>query len=116
MTKRSVGNKRLYRIKTDNAYYPELRSIALKTLGGIETIAKEIQGDPAIGFAAVFGSFARDPIRIRQPGSLKNTIGFGTPVDGSRAAKQEGPTLGQGEPRAGQGLNGGGFRRRRSGL
>lgn len=59
VTKRSVGKKRLYRIKTDTAYYPELRSIALKTLGGIETIAKEIQDDPAIQFAAVFGSFAR---------------------------------------------------------
>lgn len=59
VTKRSVGKKRLYRIKTDNAYYPELRSIALKTLGGIETISKEIQDDPAIHFAAVFGSFAR---------------------------------------------------------
>lgn len=59
VTKRSVGKKRLYRIKTDNAYYPELRSIALKTLGGIETIAKEVQDDPAIQFAAVFGSFAR---------------------------------------------------------
>src|SRR5680860_245100 len=58
VTKRSVGKKRLYRIKTDNAYYPELRSIALKTLGGIETIAKEIHDDPAIQFAAVFGSFA----------------------------------------------------------
>lgn len=59
VTKRSVGKKRLYRMKTDNAYYPELRSIALKTLGGIETIAKEIQDDPAIQFAAIFGSFAR---------------------------------------------------------
>lgn len=59
VTKRSVGKKRLYRINTDHAYYPELRSIALKTLGGIETIAKEIQDDPAIRFAAVFGSFAR---------------------------------------------------------
>ena len=59
VSKRSVGKKRLYRIKTDNAYYPELRSIALKTLGGIETIAKEIHDDPAIQFAAVFGSFAR---------------------------------------------------------
>jgi len=34
-------------------------SIALKTLGGIETIAREIQDDPAIRFAAVIGSFAR---------------------------------------------------------
>ncbi len=59
VTKRSVGKKRLYRIKTDNTYYPELRSIALKTLGGIETIAKDVQDDPAIHFAAVFGSFAR---------------------------------------------------------
>ena len=59
VTKRSVGKKRLYRIKTDAAYYPELRSIALKTLGGIETIAKEIQADPDVRFAAVFGSFAR---------------------------------------------------------
>lgn len=59
VTKRSVGKKRLYRINTDHAYYPELRSIALKTLGGIETIAREIQDDPAIRFAAVFGSFAR---------------------------------------------------------
>lgn len=59
VTKRSVGKKRLYRIRTDTAYYPELRSIALKTLGGIETISKEIQNDPAIQFAAVFGSFAR---------------------------------------------------------
>src|SRR5215207_8703789 len=47
VTKRGVGKKRLYRMKTDNAYYPELRSIALKTLGGIETISKEIQDDPA---------------------------------------------------------------------
>ncbi len=59
VSKRTVGKKRLYRIKTDTAYYPELRSIALKTLGGIETIAKEIQDDAAIQFAAVFGSFAR---------------------------------------------------------
>lgn len=59
VSKRSVGKKRLYRINTEHAYYPELRSIALKTLGGIETIAKEIQADPAVRFAAVFGSFAR---------------------------------------------------------
>lgn len=59
VSKRSVGKKRLYRISTDHAYYPELRSIALKTLGGVETVAKEIQGDEAIRFAAVFGSFAR---------------------------------------------------------
>ena len=59
VTKRSVGKKRLFRIKTDAPYYPELRSIALKTLGGIETIAKEIQADPDVRFAAVFGSFAR---------------------------------------------------------
>lgn len=59
VSKRTVGKKRLYRIKTDTAYYPELRSIALKTLGGIETIAREIQDDASIRFAAVFGSFAR---------------------------------------------------------
>jgi uncharacterized protein len=59
LSRRSVGKKRLYRINTDHPYYPELRSIALKTLGGIETIAKEIQADPAVRFAAVFGSFAR---------------------------------------------------------
>lgn len=59
VSKRSVGKKRLYRINTGHAYYPELRSIALKTLGGIETIAKEIQADPDVHFAAVFGSFAR---------------------------------------------------------
>lgn len=59
VSKRSVGKKRLYRIDTEHPYYPELRSIALKTLGGVETIAKEIQGDDAIRFAAVFGSFAR---------------------------------------------------------
>src|ERR1700693_4268736 len=58
VSKRSIGKKRLYRIKANHAFYPELRSIALKTLGGIETIAKEIQGDAAIRFAAVFGSFA----------------------------------------------------------
>jgi predicted nucleotidyltransferase len=59
VSKRSVGKKRLYRINADHSYYPELRSIALKTLGGVETIAKEIQDDPAVRFAAVFGSFAR---------------------------------------------------------
>ena len=59
VTKRSVGKKRLYRINAEHAYYPELRSIALKTLGGIETIAKEIRDDDGIRFAAVFGSFAR---------------------------------------------------------
>lgn len=59
VSKRTVGKKRLYRIRTDSAYYPELRSIALKTLGGIETIAREIQDDASIQFAAVFGSFAR---------------------------------------------------------
>ena len=59
VTKRSVGKKRLYRINTDNAYYPELRSIALKTLGGLETIAKAIHADQDVHFAAVFGSFAR---------------------------------------------------------
>lgn len=59
VSKRSVGKKRLYRIRTDAPYYPELRSLALKTLGGIETIAKQIQGDPDVRFAAVFGSFAR---------------------------------------------------------
>lgn len=59
VTKRSVGKKRLYRINSEHAFYSELRSIALKTLGGVETIAKAIQDDAAIRFAAVFGSFAR---------------------------------------------------------
>lgn len=59
VSKRSVGKKRLYRINADHAYYPELRSIAVKTLGGMETVSREIQSDEPIRFAAVFGSFAR---------------------------------------------------------
>jgi predicted nucleotidyltransferase len=56
---REVGRRWLYRANTAHPYFPELRSIAVKSLGGHDEIAQAIRADDRIIFCAVFGSFAR---------------------------------------------------------
>ena len=56
---REVGRRWLYRANTAHPYFTELRSIAVKSLGGHDEIAQAIRADDRILFCAVFGSFAR---------------------------------------------------------
>jgi predicted nucleotidyltransferase len=63
---RAIGRRWLYRANIAHPYFPELRSIAVKSLGGHDEIVRAIRSDARILFCAVFGSFARDAER---PGS-----------------------------------------------
>jgi predicted nucleotidyltransferase len=59
ITHRSVGSKKLYRVVDDHPLYPDIASIAIKTFGGQEVVLDALRADPAVSFAAIFGSFAR---------------------------------------------------------
>jgi predicted nucleotidyltransferase len=56
---RTVGRRWLYRINVAHPYFPELRSIAVKSLGGRDEVRKAIAADRDVLYAAIFGSFAR---------------------------------------------------------
>jgi predicted nucleotidyltransferase len=53
------GNPPTYRANARHYLFDEMRSIAVKTLGGFETLARRIVDAPSIKYAAVYGSFAR---------------------------------------------------------
>jgi predicted nucleotidyltransferase len=61
---RAVGRRWLYRVNVHHPYFPDLRSIAVKSLGGHDEIARAIYDDDRILFSAVFGSFARGTERV----------------------------------------------------
>lgn len=61
---RTVGKKNLYTVAVDHPFYPEVRSVALKTFGGSEEILRAILDDQKVFFAAIFGSFARGEERL----------------------------------------------------
>jgi predicted nucleotidyltransferase len=59
VSQRSVGRRWLYRAVPNHPYFPELRSIAVKSFGGQDEVRKSITSDADVLIAAIFGSFAR---------------------------------------------------------
>jgi predicted nucleotidyltransferase len=59
VSQRSVGRRWLYRAEPNHPYFPELRSIAVKSFGGQDEVRKSITSDADVLIAAIFGSFAR---------------------------------------------------------
>ena len=53
------GNLPRYRANPRHYLFDEMRSIAIKTLGGFERLAQRIVDTPSIKYAAIYGSFAR---------------------------------------------------------
>ncbi len=56
---KTEGNPPRYQPNQRHYLYEELRSIAIKTFGGFEDLAREIVDTPTIRYAAIYGSFAR---------------------------------------------------------
>jgi predicted nucleotidyltransferase len=56
---KTAGNPPTYRANARHYLFDEMRSIAVKTLGGFENLARRIVDAPSIKYAAVYGSFAR---------------------------------------------------------
>jgi len=54
-----TGNPPTYRANPKHYLFDEMRSIAVKTLGGFDALAGRIVDAPAIKYAAIYGSFAR---------------------------------------------------------
>ena len=56
---KTAGNPPTYRANPRHYLFDEMRSIAVKTLGGFEGLAQRIVDTPSIKYAAIYGSFAR---------------------------------------------------------
>lgn len=56
---KSGTNPPRYRANERHYLYEELRSIAVKTLGGFEPLLQQIVSAPSVAYAAIYGSFAR---------------------------------------------------------
>ena len=56
---KTAGNPPTYRANARHYLFDEMRSIAVKTLGGFETLAQRVVDTPSIKYAAIYGSFAR---------------------------------------------------------
>ena len=56
---KAAGNPPTYRANPKHYLFDEIRSIAVKTLGGFEDLARRIVDAPSIKYAAIYGSFAR---------------------------------------------------------
>jgi predicted nucleotidyltransferase len=56
---KTAGNPPQYKANQRHYLFDEIRSIAIKTFGGFESLAARIADSPGVEYAAIYGSFAR---------------------------------------------------------